>query len=170
MFSGLTRPLAPCRLHWRQPVGGSRYLRSEAQPADSGDRHAAVLKQEIAQIAKIICDEELLDGSRKDTGLAARNAPSVEKDASSESAALAHAAGSGYGGIAAAREVNSSPLVPGGAQVAMLAAEIAELRGQLSGLQNVLSQETAVREEQVRHLTAGDGAGRADRGAADNGR
>ena len=42
----------------------AHYLQSAPGPADAADRHAAALKQEIAHVATIICDEELLGRGR----------------------------------------------------------------------------------------------------------
>src|SRR6185295_5105656 len=57
----------------------AHYLQSAPGPADAADRHAAALKREIAQVARIICDEELLDKSRTIVQPEMQEAPEIEK-------------------------------------------------------------------------------------------
>lgn len=127
------------------------YLQSAVPSAAAADHHMTALRQEIAQVAKIVCDEELLNGSGNVSGLVAPGAPAVQAPRG-ESIASANAARSGYGEIAAPAWLSAASPVERDTQITKFVRQIEELQTQLSGLRDALSHETTAREDQTRHL------------------
>ena len=129
----------------------AHYLQSAPGPADAADRHAAALKREIAHVATIICDEELLGRGHSTATSGPLKTPKVEKSPYANAFAEPDA---GRGGIDAPDWIGERlPADGGDTRIGPFAARIREMEVQLLALREALARETASRENEVLRVT-----------------